>query len=95
MAVHDFVQLDNNLTQEKNYYSNPFIRNETYNKKIRLAKSRIFYCTNTILTLCLILSQDIHRNKQKSPTYSKCNGTIRSNSKKSYCSVCGSITHLK
>ena len=95
MVVHSFVQLDNNLTQEKNYYSNPFIRNETYNKKISLAKSRIFYCTNTILTLCLILSQDITRKKQKSPTYSKCNETIRSNSKKSYSTVCGSITHLK
>ena len=95
MAVHGFAQLDNNLTQEKNYYSNPFIRNETYNKKISLAKSRIFYCTNTILALCLTLSQDIPRKKQKSPTCSKCNETIRSNSKKSYSTVCGSITHLK
>ena len=42
MAVHGFEQLDNNLTQENNYYSNPCIRNETDNKKIRLAKLELY-----------------------------------------------------
>ena len=47
------------------------------------------------MTLCLILSGDIPGNKQKSPTCSTCNKTVRSNSKNTYCTVRRSITHLK
>ena len=95
MAVHCFGQWDDNLSQETNFYSNSFIRNETYNKKIRLAKSRTLYYANTVMTLRLILSDDIPGNKQKSLTYSTCNKTVNSNSRKNYCSVSRSITNLK
>ena len=47
------------------------------------------------MTLCLILSGDISGNKQKSPTCSICNKTVRSNTERTYCTVCRSITHLK
>ena len=47
------------------------------------------------MTPCLILSGDIPGNKQKSPTCSTCNKTACSNSKRTYCTVCRSITHLK
>ena len=50
MAEHGFGRSDNNLSQETNFYSNRFIRNETYNKKIRLTKSRTLYCANTVMT---------------------------------------------
>ena len=95
VAVHCFGQSDNNLSQETNFYSNRCIRNETYIKKIRLAKSRTLYYANTVMTLHLILSGDIPGNKQKSPTCSTCNKTVHSNSKKTYCTVCRSITYLK
>ena len=72
MAEHGFGQSDNNLSQETNFYSNRFIRNETYNKKIRLTKSRTLYCANTVMTHHLILSDDIPGNKQKSPTCLTC-----------------------
>ena len=95
MAEHGFEQSDKKLSQETNFYSNHFIRNKTYNK-IRLAKSRTLYYASTIMILRLILSVDIPGNKQtKSPTCSTCNETVRSNSKKVYCTVCRSITHLK
>ena len=95
MTEHGFGQSDNNLPQETNFYSNRFISNETYNKKIRLAKSRTLYYANTVMKLRLILSDDITSNKQKSPTCSTCSKTARSNSKKTYCIVCRSITYLK
>ena len=95
MAEHGFGQSDNNLSQETNFYCNRFLRNETYNKKIRLRKSRTLHYANTVMTLRLILSGDIPGNKQKSPTCSTCNKTVLSNSKKTYCTVCRSITHLK
>ena len=94
MAEHGFGQSDNNLSQETSFYSNRFIRNETYNKKIRLAISRTLYYAITVRTLRLILSGDMS-DKQKSPTCLTCNKTVRSNSKKTYCTVCRSITHLK
>ena len=40
MAERGFGQSDHNLSTESNFYSNRFLRNETYNKKIRLTKSR-------------------------------------------------------
>ena len=43
----------------------------------------------------LILSGDIPYNKQKSPTCSTRNKTVRSSSKETYSTVCRSITHLK
>ena len=95
VAVHCFGQSDNNLSQETNFYSNRCMRNETYIKKIRLAKSRTLHYANTVMTLHLILSGDIPGNKQKSPTCSTCNKTVHSNSKKTYCTVCHSITYLK
>ena len=95
MSEHGFGQSDSNLSQETNFYSNHFLRNETYNKKIRLTKSRTLYYANTVMTLRLILSGDIPGNKQKSPTCSSCNKTVCSNSKTTYCTVCCSITHLK
>ena len=95
VAVHCFGQSDNNLSQETNFYSNRCMRNETYIKKIRLAKSRTLHYANTVMTLHLILSGDIPGNKQKSPTCSTCNKTVHSNSKKTYCTVCRSITYLK
>ena len=49
MAVHGFGQSDNNLIKENNCYSNRCMLNETYNKKIRLAKFRTLYCTNTVM----------------------------------------------
>ena len=82
MAQLDFGQSDNNLSQESNFYSNRFIRNETYNKKITSAKSRTVYYANKVMTLRLNLSDDIPGNKQKSPTCSACSKTVRSNSKK-------------
>ena len=94
MAEHSFGQSDNNLSQETNFHSNRFTRDETYNKKIRLAKSRTLYYANTVMTLHLTLPDDIPSNKQKSPTCSTCN-KARSNSKKTFCIVCRSITHLK
>ena len=51
MAAHCFGQSDNNFSQETNFYSNRFKRNETYNKKIRLAKSRSLAYANTVMTL--------------------------------------------
>ena len=81
MAELGFGQSDNNFSQETNFYSNRFIRNETYNK-IRLAKSRTVYYANKVMTLHLNLSDDIPGNKQKSPTCSTCNKTDISNSKK-------------
>ena len=63
MAEHVFVQSDNNLSQETNFYSNRFIRNETYNEKIRLAKSRTLYYANPVMTLRLILSGDAPGNR--------------------------------
>ena len=42
MAEHCFGQSDDNFSQETNLYSNRFIRNETYNKKIRQPKSRLY-----------------------------------------------------
>ena len=95
MTEHGFGQSDNNLSQETNFYSNHFIRNETYKKKIRLAKSKTLYNANTTMTLRLILSCDTPSNKQKSPTCSTCNKTVYSYSKKTYCSICRNITHLK
>ena len=95
MAEHCFGQSHNNLSQEINFYSNRFKRNEIYNKKIRLAKSRTSYYANTVMTLRLILSGDIPGNKQNSPTCSTCNKIVRSNSKRTYCTVYRSITHLK
>ena len=82
MAELGFGQSDNNLSQETNFYSNRFIRNETYNQKITLGKSRTFYYTNKVMALCLNLSDDIPENKQKSSSCSTCNKTVRSNSKK-------------
>ena len=58
MAEHGFGQSDNNFSQETNLYSNRFLHNETYNKKIRLTKSRTLYYANTIMTLRLITSGD-------------------------------------
>ena len=75
--------------------SNRCISNKTYNKKIRLAKSRTLYYANTVTTLRLILSGYVPGNKQKSSTCSACNKTIFSNSKKTYCTICRSITHLR
>ena len=95
MAEHRFGQSDNNFSQETNFYSNRFIRNETYNKKIWLAKSRTLYYASTVMTLHLTLSDDIPSNKQKSPTCLTCNKTARSNSKKTFYIVCRSITHFK
>ena len=95
MSENCFGQSDNNLSQETILYSNRFKRNETYNKKIRLAKSRTLCYANTVMTLRLILSVDIPGSKQKSPTCSTCNKTVLSNSKRTYCTVCRSITHLK
>ena len=43
MAKNCFGQPDNNFSQEINFYSYLFKRNETYNKKIRLAKCRTLY----------------------------------------------------
>ena len=63
MAEHVFVQSDNNLSQETSFYSNRFIRNETYNEKIRLAKSRTLYYANPVMTLRLILSGDAPGNR--------------------------------
>ena len=65
MAEHCFGQSGSNLSQETNFYSNHFERNETYNnKKIRLAKSRTLYYPNTVMALPLILSgNDLRRNK--------------------------------
>ena len=65
MAEHCFGQSGSNLSQEINFYSNRFERNETYNnKKIRLAKSRTLYYPNTVMALPLILSgNDLRRNK--------------------------------
>ena len=82
MAELGFGQSDNNLSQETNFYSNRFIRNETYNQKIRLAKSRTLYYANKVMTLRLNLSDDIPGKKQKSSTCSTCNKTVRSNNKK-------------
>ena len=95
MTEHGFGQSDNNLSQETNFYSNRFLRNETSNEKKRLTKSRTLYYANTVMTLRLILSGDIPGNKQKSPTCSTCNKTVRSNNKKTYCTVSRSITYLK
>ena len=64
MAEHGFGQSDKKLSQETNFYSNHFIRNKTYNKKIRLAKSRTLYYASKIMILRLILSVDIPSNKQ-------------------------------
>ena len=47
MAKHGFGQSANNLSQETNFYSNRFIRNETYEKKIRSAKSKTLYYANS------------------------------------------------
>ena len=64
MAGHGFGQSDNNLSQETNFYSNRFIwNNETYNEKIRLAKSRTLYYANPVMTLRLILSGDAPGNR--------------------------------
>ena len=95
MAAHCFGQSDNNFSQETNFYSNRFKRNETYNKKIRLAKSRSLAYANTVMTLCLILSSDIPGNKQMSPICSTINKTVPINGKRTYCTVYRSITHLK
>ena len=92
---HCFVQSDNNLCQETNFYGNRFIHNETYNKKISLAKSRNLYYDNTVMILSLSLSGDIPCNKQEPPICSTCNKTVDSKSKISYCTVCCSIIHLK
>ena len=70
------------LFQETNLYSNRLKRNETINKKIRLAKSRTSYYANTVMTLRLIFSGDIPGNKQKSRTCSTWNKTVRCNTKK-------------
>ena len=95
MVEHCTGQSDNNLFQETNFYSNGFICNKTYNKKIRLAKSRTLNYANTVMTLRLILLDDIPGNKQNSPTCYIWNKTVHSNSKNTYCTVCCSITHLK
>ena len=95
MPEHGFGQSDNSLSQDTNFYTKHFIRNETYNKKIRSAKSRTLYYANTVMTLRLILSDNIPGNNQKYPTCSTCNKTVRSNSKKTYCTVCRSIINLK
>ena len=79
IAKNCFGQPDNNLSQEINFYSYLFKRNEMCNKKIRLPKCRPLYYANTVITLHLILSGDIPGNKQKSPTYSTCNKTVSSN----------------
>ena len=57
MAVHGFRQSDNNFNKENNCYSNRCILNETSNKKIRLAKFRTLYCTNTVMTLHLFITR--------------------------------------
>ena len=88
MVEHGFGQSDNNLFQEIIYYSNRFLRNETYNKKMRLKKPRTLCYANTVITLLLILSGDIPGTKQKSPTCLTCNKTVRSNSKNIYCAGC-------
>ena len=80
MAEVGFEQSDN-LSQQTNFYSNRFIRNEIYDKKIRLAKYRTLYYANKLMTLRLNLSDDIPGKKQKSSTCSTCNKTVRSNSK--------------
>ena len=49
MAAHCFGQSDNNFSQETNFYSNRFKRNETYNNKVRLGKSTTY--ANTVMTL--------------------------------------------
>ena len=85
--------MSDNMSQETNFYSNRFKRNETYNNKVRLGKSTTY--ANTVMTLRPIWSSDIPGNKQKSPTRSACNKTVRSNSKRTYCTVCPSITHLR
>ena len=48
MTKHCLEHSNNNYPQEATFYSNRFIRNETYNKKIRLAKSRTLYYDNTV-----------------------------------------------
>ena len=95
MLEHCFGQSDNNLSQETNFHGNRFKLNETYNKKIRLAKSRSLAYANTVMTLRLILSSDIPGNKQMSPVCSTINKTVPSNGKRTYCTVYRSITHLK
>ena len=50
MAELGFRPSDNNLSQKANFDSNCFIRNETYNKKIRLVKSRTLYYANKVMT---------------------------------------------
>ena len=82
MAELCFLQPDNNLSQETNFCRNRLIRNETYNKNIRLAKSISAYYANKVTTLRLNLPDDIPGNKQKAPTCSACNKPVRSNSKK-------------
>ena len=64
LAEHGFEQSDKKLSQETNFYSDHFIRNKTYNKKIRLAKYSTLYYASTIMILRLILSVDIPGNKQ-------------------------------
>ena len=61
-------------------------------------KAPVLYCANSVKCFNMILSGDIKKNAGpgsqpvKSDT---CEKKIRSNSKKTYCTVCRNASHLK
>ena len=71
------------------------------NNKIKRAKSRIVYCSNTVATYNVILSGDIETNpwpgllsRNKTPKWTVCWKGVEANRKRFECERCFNLNHI-
>ena len=79
-------------------YCKSFNLNPKNSSKIKRCKASVLYYANSVKCFNIILCGDIEKNPGPGSHPLKCDTcekTIHSNSKKTYCTVCCNVTHLK
>ena len=89
------LQIDLNYSYR---YCKSFNINPKSSSKVKRCKAPVLSYANSVKSFNIILSGDIEKNPGPGSQPVKCDTcekTIRSNSKKTYCTVCRNVTHLK
>ena len=89
------LQIDLNYSYR---YCKYFNINPKSSSKVKRYRAPVLHYANSVKSFNVILSSDIEKNLGPGSHPVKCDTcekTIRSNSKKTYCTVCRNVTHLK
>ena len=95
MVLFVTLQIDLNYSCR---YCKSFNINPKSTSKVKRCKAPVLYYANSVKSFNIILSGDIEKSPGPGSHPAKCDTcekTILSNSRKTYCTVCRKVTHLK